>query len=438
MNFKQAVVRGLLPLLVLGAGFWGAKRLVDTKPIPEKRPRQERGLMVEVTTVTPGNQRVIVVAHGTVVPAYTVDLAAEISGRVTWKNPELTVGGQLVAGDVLVRIDQRDYKLALAQQKAAVAKAQAELELERGRKRVAEEEWKLFGKDETGSPALAQREPQLRSVELGLASAQTSLDQAKLTLDKTVVRAPVNAIVRENYTEAGRLITPQQPVAKLVGSDTFMVEVSLPVEDLRFLSVPGVDKPLLKDEELHELTALGQDVESIRERTAFASVVQQAGEVSIERSGFVTRLLGDLDPVGRMARVLVAIRDPLGKELPAEQNALPLLLGAYVQVTLEGRQLEGVVELPRLALREGDRVYLASADDKLAVRTVQVVRRRRHTVLVSSGIESGDRVILSVMPSAVEGMELRVTEKERDGVEAGKRAELRGAVPPGAEEQGQP
>lgn len=423
MNWKQGVVRGLLPLLVFGAGLFGAKRLVDTRPIPEKRPRTERGLMVEARTVKPGDHQVTVTAHGTVVPALTIDLAAEISGRVTWKNPELTVGGQVKAGDLLVRIDQRDYKLALAQQTAAVARAEAELELERGRKRVAEEEWRLFGQADAGSPALATREPQLRSVELGLATARSSLDQAKLTLDKTVVRAPMNAIVRQNHTEAGRLITPQQPVAQLIGSDTFLVEVSLPVDDLRFLRVPGVDVPLLSDQELQALATEGEQVPWAHERTTFARVVQQAGEASIERVGFVTRLLGDLDPVGRMARVLVAIRDPLGAELSEREGRLPLLLGAYVQVALSGREVKQVIELPRVALRDGDRVYVATDEERLAIRPVDVVRRRRDSVLIGSGLSAGDRVILSIMPSAVEGMELRVQDAS-GSVEAGKRAEL--------------
>jgi hypothetical protein len=131
----------------------------------------------------------------------------------------------------------------------------------------------------------------------------------------------------------------------------------------------------------------------------------------------VLRLLGDLDPVGRMARLLVEIRDPLGAAVPAKAPkegeppplALPLLLGAYVEVGIEAQQLTNVVEVPRLALRGDDSVYVVGKDDRLEVRGVEIAWRRADTVLIKSGIAAGDRVITSRLPNAVPGMQLRVS-----------------------------
>ena len=429
MNVKQVVVNGLLPLLVMAGGVAGAVTLIRTRPVPKQKPRDERGLLVEVQAVASGSHRVQVRAHGTVTEAYEVDVSAELGGRIIWKNPELTTGGRVHKGDPLLKIDPRDYKLAMAQQHAAVAKAEAELELERGRKRVAEDEWKRFGSVDTGAPNLATREPQMRSAELGLDTAKSALDQARLRLDRTTLRAPFDAIVRSNQAEEGQVVAPQQSVAQLVNSDIFVVSVSLPVEDLRWLRVPGMNAPLLTEKDIEALAQQGPNTQENEQRTSFAWVRQPVGDAEIERWGFVTRLLGDLDPVGRMARLLVAIADPLGmhvKEPPQGAAGLPLLLGAYVDVDLFGMTLDDLVEVPRLALRNGDFVYVATADNTLDIRAVEVARRRPDSVLVRAGLRDGERVITSAMPSAVQGMELRVKEV----VEGSSHAGLTGEVTP--------
>lgn len=409
MNIRQALVRGLLPLLLIAAAIGVASWLMSTKPQSKQRPVAEQGLLVEVQAVERGAYTVQVVAQGTVVPEQAIELSPEITGRVEWKNPELTAGGHVAAGEALVRVDRRDFELALAQRRAAVAQAEAELELEQGRKRVAEKEWALFHRKDAGVPALAQREPQLRSVELALESARHALEQAKLTLARTELRAPFNAIVRQNMTEVGRLVGPAQPMAELVGSDLFLVEVSLALADLQWLRIPGVGQPLLTPAARTALTTGTGAEKALAKQTTLATVRQQVGGSEILRTGFVTRLLGDLDPVGRMARLLVAIRDPLGLQGDkAGATELPLLLGAYVQVTLHGPELSDVVAVPRQALRQGERVYVASPDNRLEIRQVQVLRREQEHVLVRAGFSAGERLIVSAIPSAVPGMALRV------------------------------
>jgi hypothetical protein len=111
-----------------------------------------------------------------------------------------------------------------------------------------------------------------------------------------------------------------------------------------------------------------------------------------------------------MARVLVAIDDPLGRKQERVEGVqgLPILLGAYVSVELEGQAVDGVIALPRMALRGGDTVYLMNAQDRLARRTVGVLRRQADRVLIGKGLSAGDRVIVSPMPTAIEGMLLRI------------------------------
>jgi hypothetical protein len=116
------------------------------------------------------------------------------------------------------------------------------------------------------------------------------------------------------------------------------------------------------------------------------------------------RLLGELDADSRTATLLVAIDHPL--DVPEGQT--PILPGAYVDVTLQGRTLERMATVPRQALQEGRWVWLASPDDKLIRREVTVGWTDADTAYVSAGLTEGERVITSPLALPVEGMPLAV------------------------------
>ena len=365
-------------------------------------------------------------AQGTVVAARQVVLQPEITGRVVWQSEHLLPGGRFKRGEPLLRIDPSDYQLSLRQQAAAIRSAEAELKLEESRQQVAAREWEIIDEDSAATPegrAVALREPQQDAVRASLERARAAHEQATLALGRSMLQAPFNGFIKSESVDVGQLVGPATQLGTLVGTDEFWVQLSVPVEKLAWLKVPGMNA----DD--------GQG--------SVAKVIQQLGKDSIQRQGRVLRLLGDLDPVGRMARLLVAISDPLdwrsgtpsaekavrsdavastprpsagGKAVgdqasePGEWEAsrLPLLLGAYVDVSLESDSPQSVVEVPRRALQEGDLVYVYGAEGKLEIREVAVLWRRAETVLVSHGLNAGDKVIVSRVPGAVAGMPLRL------------------------------
>jgi hypothetical protein len=145
-------------------------------------------------------------------------------------------------------------------------------------------------------------------------------------------------------------------------------------------------------------------------------VVYGAGELEVVRQGYVQRLLGDVDPAGRLARLLIVVDDPLGSGSAAEAET-PLLIGAYVTVRIAGRTVEDVVKVPRLALREvavdganGTRegLWIMNQDDRLETREAIVVWRTADSVFVSNGFEDGERIVTSSIPTPIEGMKLAV------------------------------
>jgi RND family efflux transporter MFP subunit len=383
-------MRRLLPLIIIAAGVLGAWWLIANRPRAPREQVEPVPPLAQVVEAVRSTERVTIVAMGTVVPAKRVVLQSEVSGRIVEQSSQLLPGGLFRKDDIILQIDPRDYETAVKQQEAAVEQARLEVQLEKGRQVIAEREWKLLEEDialDQASQNLALRKPQQKNAKAMLDAAESALEQARLQLERTTVYAPFNAVVQEEFVDEGQLVSPQTQLATLIGTDRFWVQVSIPVDRLGWLSFSGTE---------------GSRESKVR-------VIQEVtGEVSIERSARLVRLLGDLDPVGRMARVLVEIDDPLGLNSKKNPERIPLMLGAYVRVEIEGKMVEQVFLLPRTAIREGDQVWIADGEDRLAVRPVEVFWRSKDTVLIQNGLREGDRVVTNSIPLPIPNMRLRV------------------------------
>ncbi len=370
-----------LSIGVIIASIGMAVVLVSTKPEPPRAEKPLEGTLVEVIRIGNSRHDVDLHAKGTVVPAKEVMLQPEVGGRVVWQSPELVPGGRFKADQPILKVDSRDYKLAVESFRAQVRRARLDLTIELRRGEVAKREWNSFGQiDATDEQrALAQREPQLEAARLALKAAESSLKKAELDLARTTLRAPFNAMVVTENVDLGQLISPQTTVARLVGTDEYHVQVSVPVSTLRTIQARDGDTP-----------------------GSPARIVQRAGQETIERRGEVIRQLPDLDPGGAMARVLVRIENPLGKK-----GDLPLLLGSFVDVATAAQPIDDAIRVPRVALRNGRNVYVMNEEDLLEIREVDIVWTEPDAVLVAGGLEPNERVVISRIPTPIPNMLLR-------------------------------
>jgi RND family efflux transporter MFP subunit len=325
-------------------------------------------------------------AMGTVVPALEVVLQPQVSGEVLSISDELVPGGRFRKGDELLRIDPADYELAVRQRDSERAQAQSNVSIERGQQVIARREFELLGEPTGGDDsALMLRRPQLAAVQASLAMAEAALERARLDLARTRIRAPFNAIVQSREVNTGARVTPASTLATLVGTDRYWLELAVPVDQLRWLRIPGVTGSTGSAVRIYNETAWGAE--------RF-------------RRGRVIRLAGDLEPESRMARVLVAVDDPLALQA-ADAGAPVLLLNSYARAIIEGQTLNGVVSLDRALLRDQDRVWVLGEDGRLQIRRVTVAFRGLDSVLVSAGLGAGEQVVVTDLTVPVDGMPLR-------------------------------
>ncbi len=391
---RVGLFRIVLPIVILVLAIMGAQALIAIRPSVPKTVPIETSTFVKVYKAYSQNERAIISAFGTVKAYRELTVQPEVGGRVVSHHPDLIAGGVIAKGTSLLRIDPRDFQVAVDEERAALAKAEFDLQVELGNQAVAKREWDLLklssGEISKLSKQLALRYPHLKEKRVALEAANSRLEKAQLDLRRTVLKAPFQAVVLSESVEVGQLINAQNTVATLVGTDEFRAYVSVPIHQLNWIAFPESG------------SVTGARVRLFREL---------GNGKLLERNGVVVDLLGEVTQNGRMAQVLVSIPDPLELN-KREGERHPLLLGEYIRVEIEGPMLENVIVLPRSAIREGRRVWVKNDDNRLEVRTVDIVLSRKDSVLVSQGLEDGDQVIMTQLPAAIPGLKLVSAEDE--------------------------
>lgn len=382
---KRKTISWILSMVALAAGalvgfifIWTAP---ETKPVDKVRAVR----MVRTMPLTAQTEPIFVEANASVIPAQKVVMQPEVRGRVIRHHESLVPGGYVRAGEELIKIDPSEYLLTLTEMESALEEARYELELEAGRQVVASRELRLLEEDLSQSEinrALVLREPHLRRTEALIRKATNEIAKARLDLARTSLITPFNAMVLGENIEIGQQVAPGFAVCTLVGTDEFWVQATLPHGDLKWIQLPGPDHPGSK-----------------------ATVLLDTGHGESARwEGRVIRLLSDLDPDGRMARVLIGVSDPLG--LKRDDHGIPLLLGSFVEVRIDAGQLADVIPIPRQALREGNRIWVVDHNHAVQIREADIRWTRRETVLIANNVEPGEELIVSGLRNALPGLEV--------------------------------
>jgi RND family efflux transporter MFP subunit len=365
--------------------------MVKNRPQPERRKPVPSAQIVSVRELAATSRQVFVPAMGTVVPAVEVDLKSRVAGEILWIHPEFVEGGIVKKDQALVKIDPTEYELALIRTKAVLQSAMLELRTEEGRQEIARSEWAILGLEENSTELdreLALRQPQLAANRAKLEAARAEIKQAELNLERTVVKAPFNAIIRSANVDAGAQVTNQGTLANLVGSDRFYIEALIPMDRIKWIHIP----------------------DNSGDAGSSAKIVSGSGRIL---EGRLYKLLGEIESNGRQARLLIEVKDPL--DLTRKNgDRHPLLLNDYVSVEIEGRSVQDVFVIERQHVRDGNMVYIVDEDDRLQVRTVEIVWSSGGDVLVR-GPREGERLIISDLPAPVEGMKVSVSEDQEPG-----------------------
>ncbi|MEM7199097.1 MAG: efflux RND transporter periplasmic adaptor subunit [Planctomycetota bacterium] len=393
----RTVIHILAVLLVLAGGVFATQWIWENRPNPAVKPPEKVAPRVRLITARAAPVSLTVHAHGTVRPSTEIELVPEVSGRVVEVSPALAPGGFFERGQVLARLDPRDFEYAVTGAEAEVQRAATQLTWERAEAASARDEWQALGLDGTPDP-LVTREPQVAQAAAMLAATEAARDQAELNLQRTELRAPFAGRVRSERVDVGQFVVAGAPIADLYGIDYAEVRLPLPDEELAFLELP-------LDQRAGRLAEAGPEV----------VVTAQFAGTEHRWRGRVVRIEGEIDPATRMVHAVARVDDPYAQE--REREGPPLAAGMFVRAAIRGREIGSAVALPRSALHEGDRVLVVDDQSRLSRRKVQVLRRERERIVLRSGLRDGERVCVTPIDIVVDGMTVVV---EPDDTAAGQ------------------
>ncbi|MFK7958346.1 MAG: efflux RND transporter periplasmic adaptor subunit [Lysobacterales bacterium] len=375
------IIKVAAPIVVLAVGVVGVQAMIASKPEPEKTEDTQRLVSLFVDQVRENTVQLSVQSQGEVKARTEIELSARASGNIASMSPKFADGGSFEKGDILIQLDDQDYRLAVTRAEARVAEANVAVMTQKATADIKRRQWESTGRNSEPNP-LQINKPQVLEAEAKLRSANADLAEARLNLERTRVVAPFTGRVLERRVGLGAFIAAGTPLGRIFATD--VVEVTLP----------------LTDSQLAELDLPMGFVANVDNAPPVTLRAEVGGKVR-SWPGQISRVHAAVDPETRMINAVVEVSDPYST---AADDGNPLAVGLFVAADIRRNDTTTAPVVPRSALRNADKVYVVNDEDRLEIRTVDVLFSDEEQVLISSGVSIGERVVTSTIASAVDGM----------------------------------
>ncbi len=370
--------QGKLVMAILVLGVIITILLFMFRPKAERKIADIKPPVVEVVKATYQTVHIPVYSQGNIAAKIRINLSAEVMGRVVEVSNSLSDGADFNVGDILLRIDDSDYKLAMTRADAQVAAAQQALARTEAEAEQARFDLQRMGRTENETTAFALKLPHLKEARANLKAAQADLAIAELQYKRTSVHAPFTGRVISKKVDVGQYVVPGQVIAEIYATEKMEVRLPLTQSQQALIDLPNGSVLL---------------------------TTELAGK-KLSWQGRISRTESIVDTRNQLLYAVVEIDKAQAKNTTDDLNASLLAPGLFVRAVIKGRQLTDIVVLPRTALRFGDEVWLLDDGNLLRKQKVNVLHKDETYVYIDAGIEEHKKVIVSALDFAVDGMAL--------------------------------
>ena len=373
--------RVLLPIGILVVSVTIAVTLIRNPTRVEETAPEIVPISVRVAEVQTQTIRVDVESQGKAQAARQASVSANVEGPVAWVSPSLEAGAYVEKGEPLLRLEASDFERAVVRSQAGYDQAAAEsafaaADLERIRE--------LAVKRLASEAELQNAERQATITAARLAEAEAMLQQAQLDQERSVLRAPFNAVVSTRDVELGQFVGRAQSVAVLFDADSVDVRVPLAIRQLGYLDVPAGFRG------------------EFAEEAPVVELVGNYGGTQYTWQGSLLRTEAAIDPNSNTVQAIIRVQQP-----SADSDLIPLPIGLFVEAKIAGRRIDNVVALPRSVIRNNSQVLVVDAENKMYYRDVDIFRLEQDRVLISGGLLAGERICTSPIQAVVDGMSVQ-------------------------------
>lgn len=416
----------LLILLLLAAGIAGSTWLVSTRQLPPRRDVTPMAPLVDALHLTSQDIPQIFVGYGSARADREATLAAEVAAEVVEIPEGVNDGANVKEGQLLIRLDEREYAQQLARANSAMAEldaqnaqldvektsterliaiAEAEVEVnadevsrlsglfEEGRASKTEYNFarRTYDRSRGELQALVNQlnliDPRREYLIAARASREAEAELARLYLERCQVTAPFDGQVHDLLVQIGTRVMPGTPLLRVTSLKKIEVPIELPVS-VRPLVQTGAPCTLTVD-----------------------------SNPALQWSGMVSRLSPVADVRSRTFSAYVMVDN--------DQQDSPLFPGYFLTAKVQGPLLQQVLAVPRGVVDNG-KLFVAN-DDRAHARKVQIDTVVEEAAIVSGEVRPGDRVILTNLDMLYDGAPVRAREVPAAEVSAAPLVDRRSA-----------
>jgi len=379
--------------------------LIKLNP-PDTPPRRQFSgpqMVVETTTVERHPYRVLLQSYGTVQPRTDSILVAQVGGEIVVINDNVRDGGFFEKGDVLARIDPRDYEADVQIADAALADAKQALAEAVALSAQAREDWQRLGN--TGdAPELVLRVPQLEAARARVKSAESALEKTRLNLERTHIVAPFAGRVLRKLVDVGQVVSPNTQLAEVYATDVVEIRLPLRNRDLGFIDLPESFR-----------FAAPHDVQDAQVTIRSDLIGEEEWQAKLVRTE------GAIDESARQLHVIAQIDDPFG---PGSEDRAPLKIGQYVTAEIKGKMLDDALVIPNTTIYQGSHVYTVE-DGILRRKGIVIAWQNDDDAVIASGLEAGDQLVTTPLGQVTSGLRVSIAGERNRGGGQGRQAGTR-------------
>jgi len=381
--------KALLPVIIAIATI-ALMMVIFKNPPTSKRgkPSKAPQITVVTTTLTPQNYQVMVQSFGTVKPRTESVLFAQVSGQINHVSKQFRAGGFFEQGDILIELDDRDYRAEVNIAQASLMSAKQNLQEEGARVQQAKADWKRLGNGKAAN-VLVLRQPQYETAAAQVLSAQAQLDKVKLSLERTKIVAPYAGRILKKNVDIGQVVSSNTELADIFAVD--YVEIRLPIKN--------------KDLSLMKLPEEYRDSDANNINSMISNVVISSDLMGQQIwQGKIVRTESAIDQASQQLYVVAQIIRPYDGEY---NHGAQIKMGQYVTAQITGRIVENALVIPSSAVYQGSYVYIVE-NGLLMRKEVQLGWQNGTEAIVTAGLVAHDELVLTPLGQVSSGTRVAI------------------------------
>lgn len=403
-SYKKLLLPGLIIVATVALIM-----LIITNPPTAKRNKVSKSpqMTVETITITPQTYQVLIDSFGTVKPRTQSVLSSQVSGHVNWVNKQFKAGGFFEQGDVLITLDDRDYRAEVSIAKSSLLSAKQNLEEELARVKQAKADWRRLGNNKPAND-LVLRKPQYEAAKAQVSSAQALLTKANLALERTKIVAPYAGRILNKHIDIGQVISSNTQLADIFAVD--YVEIRLPIKnkDLPLMKLPEEyrnNKQTSQQLPVTKATTMQANIDLDSEAAASDVIISSDLLGEQQWQGKIIRTESAIDETSQQLYVVAQINHPYDIE---HNQSGQIKIGQYVSAKITGRTINNALVIPSKAIYQGSYVYIVN-DGLLMRKAITLGWQNGIDAIVKTGLVAGDELVLTSLGQISSGTAVTIT-----------------------------